>query len=1042
MILHAEITVHGEWLDGDGGFLLWGVNGGGKPVDVEELRVLLFGWHAPLFYGALLEVREAAAARPDAGRAQGLLVPAAAALEYLAAPSPLLHSKLRWSAELAPALEAAPLLCRALANGWAAPDYGAWLAGRGLRAGLRLPAEAEPQWASLQARYAPQAVATVERWLDRAVRSGPGPDGPAEWRRLAAVLAVPQAAAGAREVAAARSAGAGAAAPERGGGAGPGAARRLGAIPGGAAAGAQARGGGAVDAGYAGVDAAAAILPTEEEWLEAIGWITDAAPFRPALYLLEPDRPEAPWKLAIQLESIDEPKLQLLCDWDGFPLPAAAEDHKRVHLPPKWEPHLESRLSREKTKWLRCLPWLAASEEELLPFHTEHSSITEAEHAPRFRSELTDQEAFQLLTEGVEALLAAGASIVLPPWWEEAFQTKTAVRATMLAGSGPSMFSAEQLIRFDWRVSLGETELSADQFQQLLDQKRNLIQVDGKWLALPPAMLTQLKRQIKRFRSGMRLGEALALQARQKYGVHPVSATDAPQMHVDLTEELQHRIGRLEQQSMPLVEPPFTLQATLRPYQMHGSSWLLYLSTSGLGGILADDMGLGKSIQLITYLLHRKERGDLWDAPALLICPTSVLGNWQKEFERFAPSLRVALHYGANRPKGAAFSRAANEADVILTSYTLAQLDEEELCSIEWTSVCLDEAQNIKNPHAKQTAAIKRIPARHRIALTGTPVENRLAELWSIFDFINPGYLGTLSDFHSRYTSQVERTGDDERTLELQQLIRPFLLRRVKQDPAIQLDLPEKQENNVYVRLTPEQAALYEGVLDTIFTKIDTLPPMERRGLILSSLTKLKQICGHPSLFLGDADPEAPLPERSDKLLRLMEMVQEARDQKERALIFTQYIQMGHLIQHTLEEALQENVAFLHGGLSKTARDQMIADFQSGQGASIFVLSLKAGGTGLNLTAANHVFHYDRWWNPAVENQATDRAYRIGQQRDVQVHKFVTLGTLEERIDEMIQRKQHLSLKVVGSGEQWLTELTTTELKDLLTLRSVWLSPR
>jgi SNF2 family DNA or RNA helicase len=360
---------------------------------------------------------------------------------------------------------------------------------------------------------------------------------------------------------------------------------------------------------------------------------------------------------------------------------------------------------------------------------------------------------------------------------------------------------------------------------------------------------------------------------------------------------------------------------------------------------------------------------------------------------------------------------------------------------LHWHSICLDEAQNIKNAYTKQSQAIRGLTAGHRIAMTGTPMENRLTELWSIFDFINPGYLGSLRSFTEWFVNPIEKAQDNERITQVQRLVRPFLLRRMKTDPLIELDLPEKTEAKVYVSLTAEQAALYESVLQDMLTKLDTLLPMERRGAILATLTKLKQVCNHPALALKDESARRFVAERSAKVERLLEMVQELRAEGDQCLIFTQFVEAGNLLQSLLAEALGEPILFLHGGVPKAKRDAMITEFQSTTSSpGVFLLSLKAGGVGLNLTAASHVFHFDRWWNPAVENQATDRAFRIGQTRHVQVHKFVALGTLEERIDEMIERKQTLSEHIVGAGEQWITEMSTDDLRDLFALRREWVT--
>jgi SNF2 family DNA or RNA helicase len=532
-------------------------------------------------------------------------------------------------------------------------------------------------------------------------------------------------------------------------------------------------------------------------------------------------------------------------------------------------------------------------------------------------------------------------------------------------------------------------------------------------------------------------------------------------LEVELNEHLIKLIGQLNQMNeQPKLPVPSGLRAELRSYQQDGYAWLSFLRRFGLGACLADDMGLGKTVQLIAYLLHIQENtpadspGKL---PSLIICPTSVLGNWQKEIGRFAPSLKVMLHYGSRRLSGEDFLEEAKQADVVLTSYATCSLDQETLQGLTWTSVSLDEAQNIKNAQTKQSTVVRSIPARHRIALTGTPIENRLAELWSLYDFINPGYLGSAREFNNRFATAIEKDKDEQTTAELQKLIKPFMLRRKKKDPAIQLDLPDKNEMKTYVHLTAEQGALYEQTVNELMEKMQKLEGIERKGAILAALTQLKQLCDHPILMTKEALPEAPgtdarasgaqlldadtLIGRSSKLERLVAMVKELREEDDRCLIFTQYIGMGQMLKSVLEQELGESVLYLNGSTSKAARDRMIEQFQSNaqppspDQPSVFILSLKAGGVGLNLTAANHVFHFDRWWNPAVENQATDRAYRMGQTRDVQVHKFISLGTLEERIDEMLESKQQLSENVISSSEGWITELSTDELKDLFTLR-------
>ncbi len=410
----------------------------------------------------------------------------------------------------------------------------------------------------------------------------------------------------------------------------------------------------------------------------------------------------------------------------------------------------------------------------------------------------------------------------------------------------------------------------------------------------------------------------------------------------------------------------------------------------------------------------------------------SIVGNWHREIQRFAPSLSVMIHHGAERLADQAFEEEAKKHDVVITTYALALRDKEHLSLMDWEYIVLDEAQNIKNEAAKQTKAIRSLNAQYKIALTGTPVENRLSELWSIMEFLNPNYLGSAQDFRKSFALPIEKYHDANRAETLKRLIQPFVLRRLKTDKAIIRDLPDKMEMKVFCNLTQEQASLYEAVVKEMIEKIENSEGIERKGLILSTLLKLKQVCNHPAQFIGDG---SSLPGRSGKLARLEEMLSEALAAGDKALIFSQFAEMGTLLRSHLQETLGCEVLFLHGGTPKKQRDAMVQRFQEDRrSAPIFILSLKAGGVGLNLTAANHVFHFDRWWNPAVENQATDRAFRIGQQKNVQVHKFVCVGTLEERIDLMIEQKKVLAESIVGSGENWLTEMSTDQLKELFAL--------
>ncbi|GAX88918.1 helicase SNF [Effusibacillus lacus] len=776
----------------------------------------------------------------------------------------------------------------------------------------------------------------------------------------------------------------------------------------------------------------------EEQWLVAIGWKRDEIPFRTCVQLVEPEDGEN-WKLRLILQDKDNPYLLVETDASGRPLEGDFPGH--------WLGYTEERILRDAAKITQIVPWLGS-----------------ADRPDLFLTELDDEQAWEFMNESGLRLIQAGFSVFLPSWWEELKNLRPKLKAQIKSSVGSdrnSLLGLNQIVQFDWKVAVGNLDLTEEEFVRLATEKKRLMRIRGKWVQLDPAFANQVRQTFKLVQKnkGLSLRDVLEMYllgseedqtACGENNLHEDSSAEiagkdahAPlRFEVELNSHLQQFMKKLQQtSSVEMVEPPAELNAQLRKYQQEGVSWLLFLRRFGLGGCLADDMGLGKTIQFIAYLLCSRKETNF--GPALLICPTSVLGNWQKELERFAPSLRVYLHYGPQRDKGELFAEAVRGYDLVITSYTLAHLDKEELSSVRWDTICLDEAQNIKNAYTKQSAAIRKLNAFHRIALTGTPIENRLTELWSIFDFVNPGYLGSLRAFTQHYVNPIEKKNDSLLIGQVQKLIRPFLLRRVKKDPAIRLDLPDKNEMKTFVSLTAEQGALYENVVRDLFEKLETLTGMEKKGLILSALTKLKQICNHPALFLKETG--RPVSDgRSNKLVRLLEMIQELREEGDKCLIFTQFVEMGHLLQTILEKERKEPVLFLHGGVPKSKRDQMIARFQDPslpveKQCGIFILSLKAGGTGLNLTAANHVFHFDRWWNPAVENQATDRAFRIGQTRDVQVYKFVSLGTLEERIDEMIGRKQDLSRQIVGSGENWITEMSTDELKELFTLRKEWI---
>ncbi|WP_234991320.1 DEAD/DEAH box helicase [Synechococcus sp. 7002] len=595
-----------------------------------------------------------------------------------------------------------------------------------------------------------------------------------------------------------------------------------------------------------------------------------------------------------------------------------------------------------------------------------------------------------------------------------------------------SRLNLQSLLQYNLAVAVGETTLTEREFQDLLARRSPLVEVNGQWLALQPTDVRAAQEiyQTKIGEQPLRVEDALRLGAEsgQVFAKLPVIGFEASGALRELLDHLTNN------ESLKLIEPPDSLQGTLRPYQHKGMSWLSFLQKWGLGACLADDMGLGKTIQAIAFLLTLQENKKLTQ-PVLLVCPTSVVSNWEREISKFAPSLKTLIHHGDRRAKGKTFASTAQQYDVILTSYSLVFRDQKDLATVSWQGVILDEAQNIKNPQAKQSQAVRALDSGFRIALTGTPVENRLKELWSILDFLNPNFLGTQQFFQRRFAIPIEKYGDRQTLQSLRKLTQPFILRRLKTDKTIIQDLPEKQEMEVFCSLSKDQANLYQKLVDESLAEIENTDGIQRRGLILTLLLRLKQLCNHPVLLQSKPKLGKNFAPRSGKLLRLEEMLEELISEGDRALIFTQFSEWGKLLQPYLQERLGQDVLFLYGATRRETRQQMCDRFQNDpNGPPIFILSLKAGGTGLNLTRANHVFHVDRWWNPAVEDQATDRAFRIGQKQNVQVHKFVSTGTLEEKISAMIASKKELAEQTVDTGENWLTELDTNQLRDLLLL--------
>ncbi|MDO3411452.1 DEAD/DEAH box helicase [Saccharibacillus sp. CPCC 101409] len=644
---------------------------------------------------------------------------------------------------------------------------------------------------------------------------------------------------------------------------------------------------------------------------------------------------------------------------------------------------------------------------------------------------LSAPEMFDFLTVGVPALRTSGVRIEMPSRFTKRGRRSAGVKLKARlepgrGGEGETALGIRQLVEFDLEATIGEASVSLDELRRIAEDGAPLVFLNGEWIEIDMKEVRQVLRLLKKQTvHEMTFGELLKLSAAEDDSVWNGVTISGIETY-GLLYDLLRGGGRASAGEKPV---PAALNGTLRPYQERGYRWLASMREMGFGACLADDMGLGKTVQVIACLLDHPSPG-----PKLIVCPTSLLGNWQREIQRFAPKFTMHVHHGTQRLRGEAFESCVRGHDIVLTTYPLIGRDVEEFRGIVWTSVVLDEAQSIKNYGTKQAQNVMKLNSPHRIAVTGTPVENRLVELWSIFQFMNPGYLGSAAAFRRRFGSNLPQV--PEQSEKLRTMVAPFMLRRLKSDPDIRKDLPEKIELKSYCELTIEQAAMYQSVVGELMQRVESSEASSRtvrQGIVLSALTRLKQICDHPALVKEPAGGAKA--EKSGKLMQLIELLDRIRENGESVLIFTQYVRMGKLLAAELERRYGEEPMFLHGAVKKEERDRMIRTFQEGEGAGAFILSLKAGGLGLNLTRANHVVHFDRWWNPAVENQATDRVFRIGQRRGVQVHKLICQGTLEERIDEMIENKKTLAERVTGTGERWLTEMSNEELRTLVSLQ-------
>ncbi|MFD8819844.1 DEAD/DEAH box helicase, partial [Streptomyces sp. NPDC059627] len=626
---------------------------------------------------------------------------------------------------------------------------------------------------------------------------------------------------------------------------------------------------------------------------------------------------------------------------------------------------------------------------------------------------LSEEELGQLLGTAATRLGAAGVAVHWPRDLAQDLTAAAVVRtAPGSATDGTGFFESEELLQFRWQLALGGDPLSDAEMDALAEAHRPVVRLRDRWVLVDPALVRKAR---KRELGLLDPVDALSVALTGEAEVDGESVEAVP---VGVLAALRDRLTA----GIRPAEPPAGLHATLRDYQLRGLAWLDLMTSLGLGGCLADDMGLGKTITVIALHLKRART-----EPTLVVCPASLLGNWQREIARFAPGVPVRRFHGPDR------SLDGLDGGFVLTTYGTMRATAATLAEQPWSMVVADEAQHVKNPYSATAKALRTIPTPARVALTGTPVENNLSELWALLDWTTPGLLGPLKSFRARHARAVENGEDQEAVTRLARLVRPFLLRRKKSDPGIVPELPPKTETDHPVPLTREQAALYEAVVRESLLAIETADGIARRGLVLKLLGALKQICDHPGLYLKEESRIEGLAARSGKLTLLDELLDTVLAEDGSALVFTQYVGMARMITAHLQ-ARAVPVDLLHGGTPVPERERMVDRFQAGA-TPVLVLSLKAAGTGLNLTRAGHVVHFDRWWNPAVEEQATDRAYRIGQTQPVQVHRLVTEGTVEDRIAEMLESKRALADAILGSGEAALTELTDRELSDLVSLR-------
>ncbi len=746
-------------------------------------------------------------------------------------------------------------------------------------------------------------------------------------------------------------------------------------------------------------DRDAAVVPSAEvaAWLDGLGAGLGGGAV-PGLRVTAPEGLDGGFTAVVQLRSHVDPSL-VVDAAELWSAPSVVLERLGVDA----EADLLVGLRRLARAWPAAAPLLEQTRPEMLV--------------------LGDDDAMDLVGPAAEAVASAGVEVL---WPTDLGAGEIRLRAMVGTPSPAAVteggLSLDGLVQVRLEATMDGRALTTAELEALAEAKRPMVRLRGRFVLVDPALIERMRRAGAR---PVPFAQALAAALSG-------SIADGPGGEIEASCEgpVARIAGQLAaardqaEADHELAEPP-GLAATLRPYQRRGLAWMAALAGAGLGGCLADDMGLGKTIQTLALHLHRHDVLGPGAGPMLVVCPATLLSNWQREAERFAPSVTVRRYHGGGRD----LDHVASD-EVVLATYGVVRRDRDALADVDWGLVVADEAQHVKNPLSRTARELRHIPGGTRLALTGTPVENRLTELWAILDWTVPGLLGPLEDFRHRVAVPVERHRDPKATAALARVVRPFLLRRHKLDPGIAPELPPKVETDEVVPLTAEQATLYAAVVKEMLAEIAAAQGMARRGLVLKLLTALKQVCNHPAHYLGQ---KGPLAGRSGKLDTLDELLAAMADAGEQVLIFSQYVAMGRLLERHLTDAGTASL-FLHGGVPVAKRQAMVDRFQAGE-APVLLLSLKAGGTGLNLTAATQVVHYDRWWNPAVEDQASDRAWRIGQDRTVQVHRLVTEGTVEDRIAALLTAKRELADAVIGGGEAWLSELSDHDLAELVTLQ-------